>query len=121
MAVTETAARGGLTNLEHGGPSGIVLRAGDREEDVRHFRGDLRRVGVAIVQRIEMAPDFGPHLVLLLRVADRRHRLALARRMGATLRDAGINWNLAPVVDVARTPSWQLTQRLSSNGATNVS
>ena len=27
-----------------------------------------------------------------------------ARRMGATLRDAGINWNLAPVVDVAVNP-----------------
>jgi beta-N-acetylhexosaminidase len=27
-----------------------------------------------------------------------------ARRMGATLREAGINWNLAPVVDVAVTP-----------------
>ena len=29
---------------------------------------------------------------------------AEARRMGATLRDAGINWNLAPVVDVAVNP-----------------
>ena len=28
-----------------------------------------------------------------------------ARRMGATLRDAGINWNLAPVVDVAVNPT----------------
>jgi beta-N-acetylhexosaminidase len=27
-----------------------------------------------------------------------------ARRMGATLREAGINWNLAPVVDVAVNP-----------------
>jgi beta-N-acetylhexosaminidase len=30
---------------------------------------------------------------------------AEARRMGATLREAGINWNLAPVVDVAVNPS----------------
>jgi beta-N-acetylhexosaminidase len=29
---------------------------------------------------------------------------AEARRMGATLREAGINWNLAPVVDVALNP-----------------
>jgi len=29
---------------------------------------------------------------------------AEARRIGATLRDAGINWNLAPVVDVAVNP-----------------
>lgn len=28
-----------------------------------------------------------------------------ARRMGATLREAGINWNLAPVVDVAINPA----------------
>src|SRR5262249_43495794 len=28
-----------------------------------------------------------------------------ARRMGAALREAGINWNLAPVVDVAVTPT----------------
>jgi len=28
-----------------------------------------------------------------------------ARRMGATLREAGINWNLAPVVDVAVNPA----------------
>src|SRR5262249_56433253 len=27
-----------------------------------------------------------------------------SRRMGATLREAGINWNLAPVVDVAINP-----------------
>jgi beta-N-acetylhexosaminidase len=27
-----------------------------------------------------------------------------SRRMGATLREAGINWNLAPVVDVAVNP-----------------
>src|SRR5262249_9697133 len=30
---------------------------------------------------------------------------AEARRMGVTLRDAGINWNLAPVVDVAVNPT----------------
>ena len=38
----------------------------------------IRAARIPLVQRIEMPPDLGPYIVLLLRVADRRHRLTFA-------------------------------------------
>ncbi len=103
-------------DVASGGPRNMVS-----PEQVRRLTTDLQSMARACVGRplfvaadneggrvMRLSPRLGYPTTLsaqeLGATDDADVTRAEARRMGDTLRDAGINWNLAPVVDVAVNP-----------------